>query len=142
MSDESFKKGMAGKFVECHPLPNDPLVIEKRHRASCLMQPTPRCHTCPNSSFTLFFEEPEVRVQLVQCPKWSNAAARLRGDAPSSYVTTEVATCESRPFEFCPSCPSVENLEELELEKSNVGWYTIWQRALKLASAEIDDGGG
>lgn len=142
MSDESFRKGMAGKFVECRPLPNDPLVIEKRHRASCLMQPTSRCSTCPNSSFTLFFEEADTRVQLVQCPKWTDGGSRLRGDAPVSYVTTEVATCQAKPFEFCPSCPSVENLEELELEKSKVGWYTIWQRALKLASAEIDDGGG
>lgn len=140
MSEDPIKKGVEGLFVDCRPVPeSDPKVIERRHRSSCLMQVTPRCSTCKNGKFTLFFETSEKRLECVKCPRWADNGARMRGERPVSYVTTEVATCKEKPFEFCPSCPSKESLGELDIDKDEEGWYNVWSRAQELLK-EDDDG--
>jgi hypothetical protein len=127
------KKGVDARFVTCRPLQDDPLVLETRHRASCLLrQQEPRCSTCPNQSFTLFFEPPEKRLEVVKCPRWGNKGDRSQGLAPTSFVDTELATCAEKPYEFCPSCPTKELLAEIDLDKSKEEWYRIWNRAMTI----------
>lgn len=138
--DPTLKKGVDAHFVECRPLPDDPLVIERRHRATCLLNLTARCPTCKNNKFTLFFEEREKRLECVQCPRWKDNASRVLGESPTSYVTTEVATCKEQPFEFCPSCPGKEELQEVEIDKNKEGWYSIWKRMKQLLAEEDRDG--
>lgn len=104
------------------------------------MELHPNCPNCPNHNFTLFFNPPEKRLERVECPRWAHEGARLRGDTPLNYVSTEVATCNSAPFEFCPSCPAKEELDDLGLDKAQQGWYSLWRRVRELLRSEEDDG--
>lgn len=137
MSEKPVEKGVEGLFVTCRPV-DDPMVTERRHRSSCLMQAYPKCGTCKNSKFTLFFEPAEKRLECVKCPRWKDNGARVRGDLPVSYVTTEVATCKEKLFEFCPSCPSKELLGEVDIDKDTEGWYNVWKRAMDLLKEDAD----
>jgi hypothetical protein len=119
-----------GLTVFCHPDLEDPEVVEVRSRAACLFRPYAACQTCPHQSFTLTFdaERSVKRQELVACPRWANAADRLEGKSPEGYIQTEVATCQAKPFEFCPSCPVREALLGMGLDKSEPGWYGRWHR--------------
>lgn len=120
-----------GLTVVCFPNPEDPLIQETRHRASCLSSPLPACQFCRHSSFTLFFDEqaPLVRYHMVSCPRWGNAGDRVRGKDPDYYVPVEAAACEKRSLEFCPSCPSEEELVQIcSADKAKEGWYSRWRR--------------
>lgn len=117
-----------GTHVECYPT-EDPYVVQIQHRSACLARPYANCQTCPHSQFTLFFrEDPSYKSRVVACPKWLEAGARQRSQPPDEYLPAEVSTCESKPFEFCASCPSYEDLEEMGIEKVRPGWYGRWQR--------------
>jgi ssDNA-binding Zn-finger/Zn-ribbon topoisomerase 1 len=136
--DKPIKEGVSGRFVLCHPVPEDPEIVEKVHRASCLLKTRPHCHTCPNSRFTLFFEVQEKKIEQVMCPRWKSIADLHRGEQPETYVITELATCKEMPFPFCGSCPSVEELAELHIDKSKYGWLSRWKRFTKEADDDTD----
>lgn len=124
MSDE----GVKSRFVMCRPNPEDPSIVEARHRANCLVGIFPKCQTCNNRVFKLAFNVPETKTEVVQCPRWKMPADRMKGVAPETYVPTELATCSEMPFEFCPSCPAKEKLAEMFVDKEAIGWYTRWER--------------
>lgn len=119
-----------GLHVVCTPDPLlEPDVTEIQHRAVCTTRPYAACQNCSHSRFTLFFNgRPEARFDRVLCPKWKSATDRLEGKQPEEYITTEVATCDAKLFEFCPSCPVKEALEKLGIDKTKDGWYSRWKR--------------
>lgn len=118
-----------GLHVVCQPVLEDPGVTRIQHRAVCLTKPLPSCPYCPHRRFSVFFNgDPTARFKMVSCPRWAGAGDRSQGKDPSSYVATELATCESKPFEFCPSCPSQEELVQIGADKQAGGWYTRWRR--------------
>lgn len=132
MAEENkLREGVAGRFVDCRPVPEDPGIVERRHRASCLLKPKPQCGTCPNSKFTLLFNLPEKKFQQVMCPRWKHEGERHAGKQPDSYVITELASCKDMPFSFCGSCPSREELQKLEIDKTKDGWFARWTRFRK-----------
>lgn len=116
--------------VLCTPDLNEPTVTEQQHRVVCITKPYSTCLTCKNSKFSLLFKtDRTARFQQVACPKWGDERRRLKGEPPERYVTTEVATCESRPFSFCASCPSrTELTEKYSVDKTRDGWYGRWKR--------------
>ena len=117
-----------GLTVICTPKPEEPEVTEVKHRVVCLMKPYPACHSCSHGRFTVVFNvTPGTREERVLCPRWVNLKERLEGGQPE-YVVTEKATCAEKPFEFCPSCPSVEALQKLNIDKTKEGWYARWRR--------------
>ena len=117
-----------GLHVLCTPT-EDPEVTEIQHRISCLSRPYAACSRCRHSSFTLIFNgNPQVRFETVLCPRWKRDGDRVKGEKPSSYVPTELATCSEKPFEYCPSCPSREVLSKLEVDKTKDGWYSRYKR--------------
>lgn len=123
-----------GLLVICYPVPDDPDFIRKQHRAVCLTRPLPHCPYCPHSRFTLFFDSnPEARFQTVKCPKWEHNGDREKGMSPARYETAELATCESKPFDYCPSCPSQQELVQIGADKQADGWYGRWSRFRKEA---------
>lgn len=136
--DKPLKEGISGRFVHCHPVPEDPEIVEQRHRASCLLKLRPQCHTCPNSRFTLLFDTPEKKSEQVMCPRWKKDGDRHAGEPPKEYVVTEIATCKERPFDFCGSCPSREELQELHVDKTKDGWLARWNRFRKEEESDDD----
>jgi hypothetical protein len=120
-----------GAYVDCHPKLDDLEVVEKKHRASCLLKLMPQCSTCPNSRFTLLFNTPDKKLLQVQCPRWKEVASLHIGKPPDEYVVTEEATCREAPFPFCGSCPSRAKLQELDIDKSKDGWLSRWDRFRK-----------
>jgi hypothetical protein len=117
-----------GLHVICTPKPEEPEVSEIQHRVVCMTKPYPSCHTCAHGRFTLVFNvTPNARLERVLCPRWSGAE-RQEGKNPEEYIETEVATCQEKPFEFCPSCPSREALQKLGIDKLKDGWYSRWRR--------------
>lgn len=118
-----------GLVVLCRPDPSDPEVYRRQHRAACISHPYPTCPSCVHGRFTLFFDgNPTSGFQVVQCPKWGSTSKRVRGDMPTSYEVTELSTCASKPFEFCPSCPSQNELVQIGADKQVAGWYGRWDR--------------
>lgn len=120
--------GDSAKFAQCFPVKDDPNITEARHRSLCLMRHKEECHSCPNSKFTLLFDVPEKKLEQVMCPRWKSIASMWKGENPETYTVTEIATCKERPFPFCGSCPSVEELKELEIDKTKDGWLSRWKR--------------
>lgn len=121
-----------GHFVECHPT-GEVDVVEKKHRASCLVKPYPACGTCAHSNFKLVFNaDPNAKLQQVLCPRWASDQARTDGRSPEKYVTTELMTCAERPFSFCGSCPSMERLSQMFIDKKKDGWYSRFKRFTEL----------
>ena len=138
---ESVATGKArdGLTVECRPVLGDPQIIQRQGRVICMTRPYEACTYCPHSAFELLFNtNKERRTEQVACPRWSNPGARMRGESPDGYVSTEVATCEEAPFEFCPSCPSRKNVATMGADKSTPGWYGRWKR---LGHVEEDEDG-
>lgn len=127
-NEKPIREGISGRFVICHPNPEDPEVAEQRHRAACLLKATPRCGTCPNSKFTLYFDVPEKKLEQVKCPRWKSESIRHSGAPPEEYVVTELATCKEAPHGFCGSCPSKEELEKMHVDKSKDGWLARFNR--------------
>jgi hypothetical protein len=127
-----------GLTVTCHPVLDDPTVIERQHRAVCLVKPYVACGSCPNSRFTLLFKGDRTeRFTRVACPRWESEDQRMRGEAPAKYVTTEEATCQSKPFPFCVSCPSRKELQEkYGADKTKEDWFGRFKR---LRQAEFED---
>lgn len=131
---EEAKVGNAkdGLTVECRPELNDPEIVQRQSRVMCLIKPYPACYSCQHSSFTILFKtDKEERYEQVSCPRWSNAAGRVKGESPDGYVSVEAATCSEMPFEFCPSCPSRKNVATTGADKSVPGWYGRWNRISK-----------
>lgn len=120
--------GDGAKYAECRPIKEDQQIVESRHRALCLMRLREECHVCPNSKFALVFDVPEKKLEQVRCPRWENVRDLWQGKPPDKYEVTEFATCKERPFPFCGSCPSREELAELEIDKSKDGWLSRWNR--------------
>ena len=127
-----------GLTVLCTPDPNEPSITERKHRVVCLTKPYRACLSCQNSEFTLLFKKDRTeRLQLVACPRWKDEGRRLKGEPPERYVATEEATCESRPFPFCASCPSRGELsQKYSADKSKEGWFGRWKR---LRTVEFED---
>lgn len=120
----------SGLYVICTPRPyEEPEVTEVQHRVVCLTRPYPACQSCRHSRFTLLFNgKPDARFDRVLCPRWSSVSERLKGKNPDQYVTTEIATCAEKPFEFCPSCPARETLAKMDIDKTREGWVSRWKR--------------
>lgn len=126
----------SGLTVTCYPDLNDPTIVERQHRAVCLVKPYVACSSCKNSRFTLLFKMD--RTERVQCPRWEDEDQRMRGETPTRYVSTELATCEAKPFPFCTSCPSRKELQErYSADKEKEGWYGRYHR---LRQVEFEDG--
>lgn len=118
-----------GLHVLCFPVLGDPGITQVQDRLVCLTTPYQSCRFCQHGRFTLFFDaDPVARLQVVQCPRWETAADRLVGKSPLEYVSCEIATCESRRFEYCPSCPSQKELVQIGADKQVPGWYGRWER--------------
>lgn len=120
-----------GHTVQCHPT-GEPDIFERQSRVVCLAKPYVACGGCRHSKFKLIFNaDPSVRLQTVKCPRWDNDTARMRGELPSSYAQAEVLTCSSKPFAYCPSCPSLEDLSKMFIDKTKEGWYARYRRFIK-----------
>lgn len=127
-----------GLTVRCSPN-EDPAVVQFQHRATCLYQPYPACPRCPHAAFTLVFNPEVNRYAQVACPRWASPADRLKGEDPERYVSVEVATCEKKPFDFCVSCPSVDEVADFSADKVRPGWYSRWHRISKELREEDDE---
>lgn len=118
-----------GLVVLCHPVAEDPEITQQQDRVVCMHRPYPTCGHCAHSRFTLFFDaDPASRLQIVWCPRWESEGDRQMDKDPLSYVPAEIATCDKKPYEFCPSCPAQANLVKLGLDKQKPGWYGRWSR--------------
>ncbi len=125
-----------GHTVNCHPT-GDPEVSELKHRVVCLTKPYAACQGCRHSKFKLIFNaDPNASLKTVMCPRWSQDADRLKGTQPDKYVETEIKTCAEKPYPFCPSCPSLENLSKMYIDKKKDSWYA---RFLRFKREEEDD---
>lgn len=125
-----------GHTVECHPT-GEADVKEMKSRAVCLVRPYPTCGACAHSNFKLIFNaDPNAKLQQVLCPRWQSEADRSQGKKPTEYVTTELLTCGKKPFEFCPSCPSMERLSQMFIDKKKDGWYSRFKRFKELQEEE------
>ena len=113
-------------IVKCHPVLEDQMVVQDQHRLVCLTRPYQTCQFCPHQSFTLLFNANSglALAEIVSCPRWEGA---IRG-APDYYVPTEVATCRDRPFSFCSSCPSSNEVAEFGADKREQGWFGRWSK--------------
>lgn len=132
-----------GTIVVCRPDPEDPAVMQTQHRAVCLTKPYRGCAYCPHQSFTLFFRAtPPDPYELFACPRWRSEGERLQGKPPESYVAVERATCSQRPFPFCPSCPTQEELVDLGADKVRAGWYGRWRRIMTSLAEEEEKNRG
>lgn len=133
-NDRQRRTGVIGNglTVICFPNPEDPLVYEERNRVVCLTKPLSTCPYCRHSGFTLVFDAnaPTNRYERIACPQWVSATARVSGKDPDHYVAVETATCESKSrFDFCPSCPSKEDLQrDYSADKTKEGWYSRFRR--------------
>jgi hypothetical protein len=127
-----------GLTVRCAPY-EDKTIVQFQHRAVCLYQPYQACPQCPHSNFTLIFNPEKDRYAQVACPRWASPGGRMKGEDPEHYVPVEIATCEQRPFDFCSSCPSMEEVAECSVDKVSPGWYSRWHRLKKILSEEEDD---
>jgi len=130
-----------GKLVLCNPIPEDPGVTETKSRVTCLTRPYAHCGSCNHSNFSLIFrvDTRERLGQVVACPKWTRGLVdRTDGKPPDHYEPTEVSTCKKMPFEFCPSCPSIETVAKMSANKSKEGWYGRWNRFKKLEFDQDD----
>lgn len=117
-----------GHEVLCYPT-GDPNVVEYQNRATCLTRPYQACDGCIHSNFTLVFNaDSDAKFEQVKCPKWKNGLFPSLDELPSHYDTTEVATCKEKPFPFCSSCPSLERLSQLYIDKKKDGWYSRLKR--------------
>lgn len=128
-----------GLTVICIPDPNEPLAQEYRSRATCLTQPFTTCRICRHSVFTLVFDsnKPSTRYERIACPRWTNPSARLQGKEPDFYIPVEAAACEKKELEFCPSCPSRDELVQIySADKRKEGWYSRYAR---LRAKEFED---
>ncbi len=127
-----------GLKVVCFPNLDDPMVSEIQHRAVCLTRPYSACEACCHATFTLIFKKDRTEKFIqVACPRWDSEQARILGLAPDFYVPTEEATCDTRPFSFCSSCPSRQTLEvEYGTDKMKDGWFGRWNR---LRRKEFED---
>ena len=117
-----------GLFVTCHPVLEDPMVSERRHRTACLKKPYEACRTCPHSSFVLLFPAQSTRYEKIACPRWKTPTSYHDGEQPESYALVEEGVCDNRPFDFCSSCPSKMTVQELQADKTKPGWFGRWQR--------------
>jgi len=116
-----------GLHVLCRPDPYDMEVYQDQHRVLCITRPYQTCPTCPHSRFQLYFDaNPQARFATVQCPRWERIGDRIKGMDPMEYETTEVATCNAKPFDFCPSCPKQGELVQIGADKQKSGWYGRW----------------
>lgn len=124
------RTGIFGKglIVECHPT-GEPDVFDKKHRVVCLMKPYEACQGCRHSKFRLIFDpDPKANQKTIMCPRWSHDTERIEGKLPGMYVETELKTCKDKPFVFCSSCPSLETLSQMYVDKQKDGWYTRYRR--------------
>lgn len=107
-------------------------VTERKHRATCLVKPYAACGSCAHSKFKLVFNaDQNAKLQQVLCPRWKDETARAEGKSPESYVATEVMTCGTKPFPFCGSCPSMERLSQMFIDKKKDGWYSRFKRFVR-----------
>jgi hypothetical protein len=128
-----------GLTVRCAPY-EDPTIVQFQHRATCLYRPYQACPQCPHSNFTLIFNPEKDRYAQVACPRWA-PGGREKGEDPEYYVPVELATCEKKPYEFCPSCPPVDEVADFSADKVSPGWYSRWHRLMKDMSEEEEEDG-
>lgn len=141
--EKQLGKATDGLTVACRPVMEDPDIVERVGRLTCLTKPHKACFFCPHSSFDLLFDtNKEKRIEQVACPRWSKIGGRIGGNSPDGYVSVEMSTCEKMPFEFCPSCPSKKNVETTGADKSVPGWYGRWNRIHKEELEREDDEDG
>jgi hypothetical protein len=76
----------------------------------------------------VFDANPNAKLQTVQCPRWACNGSRVNGERPTHYVETELLTCADMPFEYCPSCPSLQDLSKQFIDKTKDGWYARMKR--------------
>lgn len=129
----------SGLTVICTPNPEDPDVQEVQHRVVCAMRPYAACYSCQHRIFTLTFKGDPDRYEQVLCPMWKNVQERLDGKQPDEYLKRELAMCAEKPFEFCASCPSREELAKMGIDKTKDGWYARYRRFKQEQEAEEDD---
>lgn len=103
------------------------MVSEQKHRLVCATKPLPACQSCAHSKFKLVFTRRDFSLKVL-CPRWSSEGARCNGEKPESYQQVEVGVCKQKPFSFCPSCPSLEDLKEMYVDKTRDGWVSRWER--------------
>ena len=127
-----------GLTVSCTPY-TDPSIVQMQHRVVCLYRPYQACSSCPHSLFTLTYDTERDPYALVSCPRWSGPGARQQGEDPTHYASIEVGTCETRPFDFCSSCPSPEEVVQFGADKVRVGWYSRWHRISKSIAEDADE---
>ncbi len=127
-----------GHSVACHPVIEDPSIVESKHRGVCLLKPYAACSICVHSKFTLVFNANQTNVNLeqIKCPKWENNFPVKSGELPTHYVSMEIGTCLEKPFPFCGSCPSRDKLSKMYIDKNKEGWYSRFKRFNK----EEEDG--
>lgn len=126
-----------GHLVNCHPTGEEE-VVEKKSRVVCLTRPYQACNGCSHSKFKMVFNaDPRAKLETVMCPRWSHDTSRMQGEQPTNYVETELLTCAEKPFPFCPSCPSLENLSKMFVDKKKDTWYARYKRFTQ--SEEADD---
>lgn len=123
----------SGHSVDCRPVLEDRLVQIQQSRVVCLSRPHVACGICPHSTFTLHFKADQgEKYSFVACPRWDRDSSRSDDKDPDEYVMTEVATCDRRPYEFCPSCPSREDVQTIySADKNQPGWYSRFKRLRK-----------
>jgi hypothetical protein len=63
----------------------------------------------------------------------------MRGYPPEYYMPVERALCSTKPFPFCPSCPSSEVLIDIGANKVSAGWYGRWRRFTTREDEDVDD---
>lgn len=124
-----------GMTVLCRPAPiEEPEVAEVRSRVVCLVRPYKGCSMCTHADFTLVFRNDRREEKQVQvaCPRWANRLDMFDNKSPDSYEMVEMRTCDERPFPFCTSCPSRENVEKYGADKTKEGWFGRWHRLRKM----------
>lgn len=120
----------SGHSVDCRPSLEDRLIQIQQSRVVCLTRPHAACGICPHSTFTLHFKADQgEKYSYVACPRWDQAGDRSKDKDPDDYVMTELATCDRKPFDFCPSCPSRDEVQTVySADKAQPGWYSRYRR--------------
>ena len=114
-----------GLMVFCRPDPQDPEIIQQVSRAICLTHPYPACPICPHQHFEILFKRLPDPGNWVLCPRWKSGATV---NDPDFYTIVLSKDCVSKPFEFCPQCPSQDELIQINTDKTKQGWLTRYRK--------------
>lgn len=112
-----------GKTVDCRPNLADLSVVQQVTRAVCLATPYAACLSCRHHHFELIFAQPSD--EWVQCPRWFKEPGT---HGPDFYVPVRLSECCARAQQFCPQCPSREELADLQTDKQKEGWLERYHK--------------